>query len=105
MPERPPVDPPRRPNRPDPVGKVRILWERGVWPETVSCFWHDGCQKMHSAPMRIVRTADDYTVLECTACGKRGRYPVGGSCMETCDEELTSCVASPFDDGVVGCGL
>lgn len=88
MPERPPVDPPRKPNRSDPPGKVRIMLERGSWSnDTVSCFWHNGCQKAHNPPMLIVRTEDDYTVLECGSCGKRGRYPVGGSCMEVCDEE------------------
>ncbi len=87
MGERPPVDPPRRPSAPDPEGKVRIMLERGVWPETVSCFWHDGCQKMHYAPMNVVSETDDYRVIECGACGKRGRYPAGGSCMVTCDED------------------
>lgn len=88
MPERPPVDPPRRPNRPDPEGKVRILCERGSWSNSnVTCFWHDGCQKMHSAPMKIVSTEDDYTVLECTVCGVRGRYPVGGNALVICDKD------------------
>ena len=65
MSERPPVDPPRRANRLDPEGKVRILWERGSWShDRASCFWHDGCQKMHSAPMKIISTTDDYDVLE-----------------------------------------
>lgn len=79
---RPPVDPPRRLNQPDPPGKVRILWEC-----VPTCFWHDGCQKIHSAPMKIVRSEPDYDVLECCACEKRGRYPVGGSGIVNCDEE------------------
>ncbi len=88
MGERPPVDPPRRPKAPDPEGKVRIMLERGVWPETVSCFWHDGCQVRPYAMMNVVSETDDYSVIECGACGKKGRYPVGGSCMVTCDEDV-----------------
>jgi hypothetical protein len=79
---------PRKPNKPDPVGKVRIMLERGVWPETVSCFWHHGCQVRPYAMMIVVSKTDDYNVIECGACGKKGRYPVGGSCLVTCDEDV-----------------
>ncbi len=88
MPERPPVDPPRRPKAHDAPGKVRIMLERGSWSnDTVSCFWHDGCQVRPYAMMVVIGNEGDYSVVECGACGKRGRYPVGGSCMVNCDEE------------------
>jgi hypothetical protein len=77
MGERPPVDPPPQPNRPDPEGKVRVLWERGSWSNnTATCIWHTGCQKMRGAPMRIVEDRDDSVLLECCACGKRAVWPV-----------------------------
>lgn len=92
--ERPPQDPPRRPSAPDPEGKVRIMLERGSWSNgTVSCFWHDGCQAGHYSLMVVVSETDDYSVIECSACKKKGRYPVGGSCMVNCDEEKADAVA------------
>lgn len=87
MGERPPVDPPCRLKAPDAPGKVRIMLERGVWPETVSCFWHDGCQVKPYAMMVVVSHEEDYSVVKCGSCGKKGRYPVGGSCMVNCDED------------------
>lgn len=86
--ERPPVDSPRRKPAPEPPGKVRIMLERGVWPESVSCFWHDGCQAGHYSLMTVVSETDDYSVIKCSACGKKGRYPVGGNCMVSCDEDF-----------------
>jgi len=89
MNDRPPVDPPRRKPRPEPPGKMRIMLERGSWSnDTVSCFWHDGCQKGHYSLMTVVSETDDYSVIKCSKCGKKGRYPVGGSCMVNCDEEV-----------------
>jgi hypothetical protein len=38
--------------------------------------------------MKLVRTADEYDVFECTACEKRGRYPVDGNAMMICDQEM-----------------
>lgn len=83
MTERPPIDPPRRKPKPEPLGKVKIMKER--YP---TCYWHAGCQERHSPPMVLVRQNADYDVLECAFCGKVGRYPTSSrASVILCDED------------------
>jgi len=41
--------------------------------------WHSDCDRRWAPPMFEVEKLKDKVLLECTHCGERGYYPVGGS--------------------------
>ncbi len=62
--------------------KIAVLLERAP-----TCFWHRACTAMYDPPMKIIEEREDHTLLECTGCRKRARFPVGGFGLEECEVE------------------
>ena len=65
-------------------------------PSPAKCIWHSDCEHDNrSSPMRPAKHEPGRTLMECTACGKQGYYPVGGVGGLTVEEVTPNAAHEP----------
>lgn len=76
-----PPAPPMPPPPTDAPGTMLIRFER-----TPRCLWHPSCTESRNAIVREIEVTTAYGVVECTACCRRAKLPVGSGVETRCEE-------------------
>lgn len=67
------------------TGAVAVVEGMGI-EYTKGVFFHTNCHKTHFGGIsRPIKNETDHSVIECLACGLKGKYPVGGIGERCCE--------------------